>query len=212
MNEQAGSAAAIAVYEEKAAHLAARYDAIPNETLYAPVLHLIPSRPCRVADIGTATGRDARWFADMGHTVTAVEPVAGFLDQARSTDARVNWFQDALPDLPRLMARGDAFDFINVMGVWQHLDPGERARAAPVLRRLAVPGGHLCLALRIGPLPPGLPVHEIDPSETAGLFAEAGFEEIFCVASQSIQAENRAAGVHWVWLVLRAGGATCQTK
>lgn len=206
MTNAHGSASAIAVYEDHATDLAPRYDAIPNEALYAPVRHLIPAQPARVVDIGSATGRDARWFADMGHAVTAVEPARGFLDKARLTDPRIDWVQDALPDLPRLSACGAAYDFINVMGVWHHLDPGERTRAAPVLRRLSVPGGLLCVALRIGSLPPGLPVHAIDPDETSDLFAGAGFGEVFRTVSESIQNANRAAGVQWVWLVLRAGG------
>jgi len=206
MTQETGSAAAIAIYEDRAAQLAARYDAIPNETLYAPVNHLIPTQSCRLADIGASTGRDARWFADMGHLVTAVEPATGFFETASQTDSRVDWLCDALPELPRLLDRGSTFDFINIMGVWQHLDNEERVRAAPVLGRLAAPGGLLCLALRIGPLPPGMPVHAIDPSATSELFASAGFGEIFRASSQSIQAQNRAAGVHWVWLMLRAGG------
>ena len=206
MTGQQGSAVAIKVYEDNAAHLAGRYDAIQNEVLYTPVRHLIPSRPARVADIGTATGRDARWFASMGHAVTAVEPVAAFLDMARQTDARIDWVSDALPDLVQLLARGDRFDFINLMGVWHHLDPDERSRAAPVLRRLAAPGALLCLALRIGPLPGCMPVYETDPSATAQVFAEVGFQTAFQATAESIQEGNRAAGVYWAWLVLQAPG------
>ena len=206
MNRPQGSAAAIAVYEDKVAHLAERYDTIRNETLYAPVRHLIPDRPARVADIGAATGRDARWFADMGHRVTAVEPALGFLERARATDGWVDWIQDALPDLPELVARGDRFDFINLMGVWHHLSPEERALAAPVLRTLAAPEGLLCLALRTGALPPGLPVHEVDPDRTARLLIGAGFDEIFRATSEAIQDGNKAAGVYWVWLVFRVPG------
>ena len=206
MTGSGGSAAAIDVYEDRAACLTARYDAIPNERLYAPVRHLIPARPARVADIGAATGRDARWFADMGHAVTAVEPASGFLNSAREIDARIDWVQDRLPGLPKLRAKGDVFDFINLMGVWHHLDPEERARAAPVLRGLVVAGGLLCLALRIGPVPPGFPAHPIDPDLTADHFDGSGFQEIFRSVTDSIQETNRAAGVRWVWLVLRARG------
>ena len=206
MTGQQGSAAAIAVYDDHAPRLADRYDAIPNDRLYAPVRHLIPSRPARVADIGAGTGRDARWFAGMGHRVTAVEPVSGFLEPARATDDRIEWLQDALPRLPRLMAQGGAFDFVNLMGVWHHLDTRERALTAPILRHLTAPRGLICLALRQGPLPLGLPVHEIDPDETADLFANEGFDELFRTVTDSIGGWNRAAGVTWVWLVLQAPG------
>ena len=200
-----GSAAAIALYEERADDLAERFDGVPNEELYTHVRHLIPKTASRVVDIGTGAGRDARWFADMGHDVTAVDPVAAFLDRARRSDSRINWIQDALPDLPRLVARRETFDFLNMSGVWHHLDPDERARAAPVLHGLAAPGGLLNVALRIGPLPAGLPIYPIDPDRTAALFAGAGFEEVFRAAADSIQEDNRVAGVHWVWLVSRAG-------
>lgn len=206
MTGQHGSAAAIALYEERADVLADGLDGVPNEAFYAPVRHIIPERPVRVVDIGTGAGRDARWFADMGHRVTAVDPVAGLLDSARKADSRVDWLRDALPDLPRLAERGDRFDFLNLSGVWHHLDPGERARAAPVLRALAAPRGLLNVALRIGPLPDGLPVHRIDIDDTAALFGAAGFEEVFRAGAGSVQDHNRRAGVGWIWLVLRASG------
>ena len=43
----------------------------------------------------------------------------------------------------------------------------------------------------------------IDPSDTCDLFARAGFDEVFRTVSDSIQDRNKAAGVYWVWLVLR---------
>lgn len=55
--------------------LIARFDAIPSEEIYAPVVDLMPTRPARVVDIGAGTGRDAAWFARQGHDVLAVEPV-----------------------------------------------------------------------------------------------------------------------------------------
>ncbi len=207
MTARGGSAAAILRYSENAATLADRYEAIPNEAYYAPVRHLIPVRPCRIVDIGTATGRDARWFAEMGHSVTAVEPVAAFLDAARKTDDRVVWLEDALPDLANLRVRAEVYDYINVAAVWQHLDLQERLRAADTLARLAALGGLLVMALRHGPTPPGMPVYPIDPDDTADLFRRTGFTEVFRAKAQSIQAPNRAAGVTWTWLALRRVGA-----
>ena len=199
------SAAAIAVYEANAPQLATRYDAISCEDWYAPVRALIPSSPCRLADIGTGTGRDARWFADMGHRVTAVEPAGAFFDAARQTDARIDWMQDALPDLPHLLARGEQFDHLNLSAVWHHLSAVERMRAAPVLARLAAPGAMLVMALRHGPLPSGMPVHPVDVTETTALLQAAGFDEVLRSGAESIQDANRAAGVTWTWLALRAG-------
>lgn len=199
-----GSSAAIAHYTTHADALRDRYDTLPTEEYYAPVRHLIPAAPCRTVDIGTATGRDARWFADMGHDVTAVDPVAAFLEAARKSDDRITWLIDALPDLPELSARGQAFDLVNLSAVWHHLAPDEFDRATRTLGRLTAPGGLLLMALRHGPTPPGLPVHAIDVDDTASGFARVGLAEVFRCPAESIQKVNRDAGVSWTWLALRA--------
>jgi SAM-dependent methyltransferase len=199
-----GSSAAIAHYTAHADALRTRYDTLPNEEYYAPVRHLIPAVPCRTVDIGTATGRDARWFADMGHDVTAVDPVAGFLEPARKSDTRVTWLIDALPDLPQLSARGQVFDLVNLSAVWHHLAPEERDRSAETLARLTAPGGLIVLALRHGPTPPGLPLHAIDVGATAMSFNRFGLAEVFRCPARSIQKVNRDAGVTWTWLAMRA--------
>ena len=199
-----GSSAAIAHYTAHAEALRDRYDTLPTEECYAPVRHLIPSAPCRTVDIGTATGRDARWFADMGHYVTAVDPVAAFLDPARRSDDRITWLIDALPDLSELSARGQVFDLVNLSAVWHHLAPEERGRAARTLARLVSPGGGLIMSLRHGPTPPGLPVHAIDVDATADSFNRVCLAEVFLCAAPSIQKVNRDAGVTWTWLALRS--------
>ena len=199
-----GSVAAIAHYTAHADALRDRYDTLPTEEYYAPVRHLIPTAPCCTADIGTATGRDARWFADIGHEVTAVDPVAAFLETAAKSDDRISWLIDALPDLPGLSARRQVFDFVNLSSVWHHLDPKERDRAAGTLARLLAPGGLLLMALRHGPTPAGLPLHPIDVDATANSFSQVGLAEVFRCKAPSIQKVNRDAGVTWTWLALQA--------
>lgn len=198
-----GSAAAIAGYAARAQALSARYDAIPNEAWYAPVRDLIPAQPSRVIDIGAGTGRDAIWFADMGHRVTAAEPVTAFVEAARRRDTRIDWVEDALPGLPVVLAQDRRFDLLTLSGVWQHLDEGERQSAAPVIRLLSAPGAMLLMALRHGPASEGRPVTPIDVDATRALFTAQGFAVVRCRQVASIQAENRAAGVNWTWLALR---------
>jgi protein-L-isoaspartate O-methyltransferase len=55
-----------------AAHL--RQESVSFADVHEQVLHLIPTVPGRVLDIGSGTGRDAAAFAAMGHHVIAVEP------------------------------------------------------------------------------------------------------------------------------------------
>jgi len=61
-------------YAEEAEDLIERYESVPFTEKHAAVLHLIPSAPCDVLDIGSGTGADAAYLAELGHRVVAVEP------------------------------------------------------------------------------------------------------------------------------------------
>jgi protein-L-isoaspartate O-methyltransferase len=61
-------------YAEEAKDLFKRYESISGAETHKAVLHLIPAAPAHILDVGAGTGRDAAWFASMGHRVTAVEP------------------------------------------------------------------------------------------------------------------------------------------
>lgn len=195
------SSAAIAGYTMHAEELIPRYDAIPSEIWYAPVRRLIPSMPVRVIDIGAGTGCDARWFAAMGHQVTAVEPVPAFVAAGQSKGAE-RWVTDTLPHLHQTLTLNERFDLLILSGVWQHLNSFERLLAAPNIHRLAAPNSTILMALRHGPGPTDRPVWPIDPDATVALFAELGCTETIRVHTPSIQAENRATGVHWTWIAL----------
>lgn len=195
----------IAGYAARAAALVPGYDRISNEDYYAPVRHLIPGSGTRTLDIGAGSGRDALWFAGMGHRVVAAEPVAAFFEHVRAAHPGIDWVVDALPQLDRVVERQDRFDFLNLSGVWQHLDAAERAAAVPVLAGLAAPGALVLMSLRHGPASAGRPVHSIDPDDTAAAFAACGIAPGFRARVGSVTAANRAAGVEWTWLALRAG-------
>ena len=51
-----------------------RYESREAAGIHAPWFHLFPQAPARILDIGAGTGRDAAWFATLGHSVLAVEP------------------------------------------------------------------------------------------------------------------------------------------
>jgi len=65
-------------YAEQAAELVEQYESVPFVEKHQAVLHLLPTRPCHVLDIGAGTGADASWFAGEGHSVVAVEPTGEF--------------------------------------------------------------------------------------------------------------------------------------
>jgi hypothetical protein len=59
-------------YAEEAPELLKRYESISFADHHRLVMHLIPTVPGRVLDIGAGTGRDAAGFVGLGHSVVAV--------------------------------------------------------------------------------------------------------------------------------------------
>lgn len=182
----------------------ARSEEIPCPLLYRHVIDLLPTAPSFVADIGAGTGRDAGWLAEMGHVVTAVEPVAKFRQagMALHPSGNIEWVDDRLPDLSALKP-ASGYDCILVNGVWHHLDETQCRAAINRLAQIIKPAGVLVLSLRHGPGAPDRPVHPVDADMTIADALAAGFKLERRCEAQSLQAENRAAGVHWTWLALR---------
>jgi SAM-dependent methyltransferase len=133
----------ISNYDEHAGALAERYEAVSSEAMLADVLSTLP-RPAagRIAlDIGAGTGRDAAWLGELGYQVVAAEPAAGMRRFAaeRHGDAGTRWVDDALPGLERTHALGLSFDLVLLSAVWQHVGPGDRARAFRKISTLMKP-------------------------------------------------------------------------
>ena len=198
---------ALAGYAADAEALIAPYEALSPEEVFAPVAHLLPAAPARIADIGAGTGRDAAWFAGRRHQVLAVEPVDAFRAAGRKLHPSPQnlWLDDTLPGLPLALARGERFDLVTLIGVWQHLDAGQQAEAMPNLAALLAPGGHLILSLRHGP---GAPTRACFPSRPEDVIAHgtaSGLRLVLRRETDSIQAANRANGVAWTWLAFTPG-------
>ena len=144
-------------YAAEADALARQYESITFAEAHRPYLHLIPTEPSRVLDIGAGTGRDAAALAEMGHQVAAAEPTAEMRAHAARLhpSSRIEWLDDSLPDLAVLAARGETFDLVMMTAVWMHLDEDQRRRAMPSVAGLVRPGGMFIMSLRYGPVPPG---------------------------------------------------------
>lgn len=190
-------------YEAAAPDLIARYDAIPIGEMFAPVEDLLPSAPNRILDIGAGTGRDAAWLASLGHDVTAVEPVAALREAGKTLhpDSAIRWIDDRLPELAALAEKEAGFDMIQLIGVWQHLGDAHRRVAMTRIACLLAPRGKLILSYRHGPASAGRPVHAGRIEDTIDGATQAGLSLLRRRAADSVQAANRAAGVHWTWLV-----------
>ncbi|MDZ7926857.1 MAG: methyltransferase domain-containing protein [Agrobacterium sp.] len=187
--------------------LIVRFDGLDCREIYAPVIDLLPVAPARIADIGTGTGRDAAWFAACGHDVVAVEPVKELREPGMGLHVsnKITWLDDRLPDLAQTRRHGP-FDLITLCGVWHHIDHEERQTAMENLSAMTETGGLLIMSLRHGPSPEGRRAFSISPAETTSDAARLGFTLIRQVEVASIQAGNRAMGVHWTWIALQKTG------
>ena len=143
----------MSLYDEHAAELARLYETLKPAELYGWAEGLLPQAPGVVLDVGAGTCRDAAWFAEAGHEVVAVEPSAAMRDQARLLHANPNirLLPDALPSLLACQRFGITADVVLLSGVWQHMAPGERARAFRKLVSFTRSGGLMIFSLKTGP-------------------------------------------------------------
>jgi protein-L-isoaspartate O-methyltransferase len=190
-------------YADEADALVRQYESLSFAEVHRHVLHLLPQPPAQVLDIGAGTGRDAAGLADLGHLVTAVEPTTALREHAQHLhpSPQIEWFDDSLPDLHSLSARGATFDVVMLTAVWMHLDAAERMRAMPLVANLLRAGGLLVLTQRHGPVPAGRRMFEVTSAETIAL-AEA--QGLTCIQRlEGGDSHFNRPGVTWDRLAFR---------
>jgi SAM-dependent methyltransferase len=201
-------------YAEEAEELFKLYESIPAADAHRAVLHLIPAAPGSILDIGAGTGRDAAWFAAMGHRVVAVEPTDAMRlpGMALHPSPLTEWLDDSLPDLALLRTRGERFDLVMLSAVWMHLDAGQRRQAMPNLAALVRAGGVMIMKIRHGPVPAGRRMFEVSSEETIELAQTQGLHPVLNVRTESSQEANRRAGVSWTNLAFVRGSNPLRPK
>ena len=154
------------------------------------MLHLIPTAPCLVLDIGSGTGRDAAALAAMGHRVVAVEPTAEMRmrNAALHPSRQIEWLDDSLPDLTHALGLGKQFDVVMMTTAWMHLDQQQRRRAMPGVASLVRAGGVMMMSLGHGPVPPGRRMFAVSAEETIGLARAAGLQLLMNQSAPSARA------------------------
>ncbi len=192
-------------YAADAPELIARFEAISPESLYAPMIDLLPPPGARAVDIGAGTGRDGAWLADRGHTVLAVEPVKALREAGMSLHRRerMTWLDDRLPHLVRTRGHG-RFDLVLLCAVWQRLSDCEKQLAMTSLHDITAEGGTVIMSLRHRPGAPGRQIFPVTPEDTIEAAARAGFRLKHCREANSLQPGNQASGVRWTWLALES--------
>ena len=192
-------------YAEEAPGLIARYEQLAFEDKHRDTLALLPRAPSTILDVGAGTGADAAWLAARGHRVVAVEPVSELREPGRALhpSAAIEWLDDGLPRLDRVVAMGRPFDAILLTAVWMHLDEAERHEAMPILASLLVGNGVLVMTLRHGPVPEGRRMFDVQAGEVIAQAKGSGLACVLELRSESINPANRAAGVWWTRLGFR---------
>jgi len=188
-------------YAETAERCASAAESVSFAKLHAKVLKLMPPPPCAVLDVGAGTGRDAAQFAAMGHRVVAVEPVKELRDRAAALhpSQQIEWLDDSLPRLAKLVARDARFDLIMLTAVFMHLDATQRRYAMPRLAGLLRPRGALIMSLRHGPVPRGRLMFDVSAEATVALAGESGLRLTLQLNDQPSQIVGKS-DVTWTLL------------
>lgn len=130
--------------------MAVLYDAFNSHGRDKDFYLSLATAPCRVLDLGCGTGSIGLALADLGHTVTGLDPAPGMLAVARTKDMghRVRWVQGNALD-PEL-ALGEKFDLVILTGhVFQvFLDDAETLAMLDFVRRHLAPEGRLVFESR----------------------------------------------------------------
>jgi len=193
--------AGIAGYGENAEHLAEQYESIEFEDVYRDVLHLFPTQPSEILDIGAGSGRDSAALAHRGHAVTAIEPTKELREegQLRHSMKNLQWIDDHLPNLKVAKQQARSFDVVLLTAVWMHLEKQERKTAMKVISELLRLRGKIIMTLRHGPVPDGRQMFDVSAQETVELAGQSGLQVRHVSERQDMFSRN---DVSWSIVVL----------
>ncbi|MBX7466747.1 class I SAM-dependent methyltransferase [Streptomyces sp. MAG02] len=193
--------ASTAGYGEAADVLVEQYESVTFGDVHRDVLHLFPSRPGTILDIGAGSGRDAAALAGQGHVVVAAEPTEELrrLGQRIHADRDIEWVDDSLPEMRVLRGRGARFDLILLTAVWMHLDAQQRSLAMGAVAQMLLPQGRVVLSLRHGPVPAGRRMFDVSADETVELARGQGLHVVHLSERADLHGRQ---GVHWSYVGL----------
>lgn len=144
----ASDPSAVEFYDRFATDLAPCYDKVLFEAVHGPMLHHLPRAPADVLDVGAGSGRDVLALKELGFKLTAVEPAANLRDLGSRRSSTARWIDDRLPELARVRAAGECYDFILCSAVLMSLEPQLLALAFNAMGSLLRRSGKLMVSVR----------------------------------------------------------------
>jgi len=130
----------------------------------------------QVLDVGAGVGRDAKWLAELGLDVVAVEPALGLktYGQTLTSNHSVYWLDDQLPSLTKTYQLQTKFDLILLSAVWMHIPASQRERSFRKLSNLLKPSGRLVISLRHGESPDARVMYPVSVDEISNYAQQQG--------------------------------------
>jgi len=188
-------------YSKNFERLAEQYEKISSEKVNAQWSPFIPATKSLVLDVGSGSGRDAVWLAEMGHEIVAVEPSDKLRKKSEELHPHpsIQWINDSLPALREVYKLNLRFDLILVSAVWMHIALGIRERSFRKLVNLLKPGGTLILTLRHGPSPDERIMYKVDSEEIYQLANRYALDVVLNIKSED---QLGRPEVSWTTMVL----------
>lgn len=120
---------------------------------------------------------------------------------AKHREVNIRWIDDALPNLDKVKALGETYDFVLLSAVWMHIEPKDRLPSLQTLKRLLGTHGSIALTLRIGDAPLNRPMYAINVDEFIAQAASVGLKTVY-QSRKSVDSLKRM-DVRWIKLVLQ---------
>jgi len=192
----------IKYYSTHAEKLADLYNSVAFEKVHGDWLSEIPEKGF-VLDIGAGSGRDARFLADKGLSVVAVEPADGIRERAQQyvVNQPIHWLNDKLPELNQVFSLQTKFDLILLSAVWMHIVPSERERCIRKLSSLLKANGKIIVSLRHGANHDERTMYPVSADELSGFARKFGLS--FRLLSEQTNADELGRDdVYWQTVIL----------
>jgi SAM-dependent methyltransferase len=158
-------------YNRAAKELSSQYQSVSTEDVLSGLKERLPKH--YALDIACGNGRDAKWLAEQGFIVDAVDGAGEMIEQAKKMNAHANvsYSVDLMPSLENIKKKGRKYDALTMSAAWMHLNKADRASMFNTLMELSNPGATIFITLRHGPHPSGRPMFSVNADELSVMAA-----------------------------------------